>query len=234
MPLPLATTEHDPATSRRCEATAWLLPLSAWRAEWPRLARALPAAQQQRLLAIRDPARRRDRMLAAALHRQFLSQALGVPAERLPLYRSAGGQPRLAVPGLHTSLAHADGVVAIALAQGGAVGVDVEMRATAPLMPIADLVCSAAELRTLARDHAPEASLLALWVRKEAVLKAAGVGLARPMSAFDAPNGACVAIRNASGDPIQVRVDTFDADEDCVAAVAAPADAHPRWIWQTP
>ena len=41
--------------------------------------------------------------------------------------------------------------------------------------------------------------LLELWVRKEAALKAAGLGLSRPMASFAAPDGARLCLRDAQG-----------------------------------
>jgi 4'-phosphopantetheinyl transferase len=217
-------------------ASGWLLPLAAWRSEWPGLASLVTAEQRRRFAGIRDGAKRRDRLLAAALHRHVLSRALGWAPDQLPLYRSTLGQPRLALPGLHTSLAHADGVVAIALSLAGPVGVDVEMRDAAPLQPIADLVCAPDEFAALmaVADGDRDARLLELWVRKEAVLKAAGIGLACPMASFVAPVGTAVRLRGAQGEPVEVVVDMFVDRRDCVAAIAAPLDARPRWHWYIP
>lgn len=210
---------------------AWLLRTEEWRARWPRLEGLVSAMQRQRFAAIRDPQRQSDRLLAHALHRQVLAEAVGMRADHLPLFRSTTGQPRLALPGLATSLAHADGVIAIALAEGGPVGIDVEMVSTPSLRPIADLVCSPLELERLRDD---EAGLLALWVRKEAVLKATGLGLARAMAGFEADEGAVLRLRDAEGRRQRVQVHTLGGLHECIVAVAAAPGLVPRWTWRHP
>ena len=220
----------NPHAARRLagDVRVWLLRTSAWRAQWPELQHHVDAATRQRLLPVRDASRRQDRLLASALHRIVLAQALQLAPDLLPLYRSGSGQPRLAIPGLHTSLSHADDIIAIALGQGGPVGVDVEMRAVPSLRPIADLVC--------ARDEsaADDAALLDLWVRKEAVLKAAGLGLAHAMTSFHAPQGGRVCLDDAQGHPLVLDVGTLDGTGDCVAAIAGPVGSTPRWQWLHP
>ncbi len=217
------------------QARAWLLPLDAWRPLWPRLAPLVSGAQRQRFATIRDAGRRHDRLLAAALHRRVLSQALDMPPEHLPLYRSHTGQPRLAVPGLHTSLAHCAGWVAIALGEGGPVGVDVEPRDTASLRPVADLVCTSREAEAMQRAGADfDARLLELWVRKEAVLKALGLGLARPMASFQAPVGVPLRLRDAQGARLALAVHAHADAGECVAALALPARATHQWMLETP
>lgn len=230
---------HPAAAATHCaNATAplrvWLLRTSAWRPRWEELQQWLDASQRQRLSAIRDPQRRRDRLLAHALHRQVLGEALSLPPGHLPLFRCASGQPRLAIPGLHTSLSHADEVIAIALSRGAPVGVDVEMRATPSLQPIADLVCAPMELERLRCTPSSDAALLELWVRKEAALKAAGLGLSRPMSSFEAAEGARLRLRDAQGEPVHMQVRLIEAAVDCVVAVAGPPGCPARWQWLHP
>lgn len=229
--LPLRHREPRAAA----QARAWLLPLAAWRPQWDRLAPLVPAAQRQRFATIRDAGRRQDRLLAAALHRWVLSQALEMPPSHVPLYRSHTGQPRLALPGLHTSLAHCGGMVAIALCKGGPVGVDVERRDTASLRPIADLVCAPGEAGQMQRPGMDfEVRLLELWVRKEAVLKALGLGLARPMASFRAPEGSRLRLRDALGAHVELEAHTHADAGHCIAALALPAGAIHRWTSYTP
>lgn len=233
--LPTTAERHHPVSTAAGHACAWLLPLPAWRGQWSALQSLVPDAARRRCAGIRDDAKRRDRLLAAALHRRVLARALGMAEDRVPLYRSPGGQPRLALPGLHTSLAHADGMVAVALSASGPVGVDVEMRSVASLRPIADLVCAPAEADALRdRGREADADLLALWVRKEALLKAAGIGLAHAMDGFCAPEGGRVVLRDAGGDRLELAAHMYTQSPDCIAALAAPVGVRPHWNFLTP
>jgi phosphopantetheinyl transferase len=92
----------------------------------------------------------------------------------------AGRRPEITGSELHASLARADGLALIAVATGRDVGVDVEpVRPPPPRAVVAQLL-TPREVQELDRTHADErdAAFARAWVRKEAVLKAVGVGLA--------------------------------------------------------
>src|SRR3546814_6922343 len=106
------------------------------------------------------------------------------------LFRSDGnGCPQVPGTGLNTSLSHSGTAVAIALTGAGAIGVDIEPASRARgLLDLASRICHPIELTALSAmpEPAREAALLRLWVRKEALLKALGVGLRWEMSGFEA------------------------------------------------
>ncbi|WP_062520624.1 4'-phosphopantetheinyl transferase superfamily protein [Demequina silvatica] len=140
------------------------------------------------------------------------------------------------------SLSRTDGLVVAAAARGVAgVGVDVEASGTVLAAGLADVALAPGESPDPGRD-----GLLRTWVRKEAVLKAAGTGLATdprtvrleachvaagpagPWFLADVGLGAAwvaaVAVRGSSG----ARVELRDATEAAAAAAAAAAaQAHP-------
>ena len=228
-----AASTRLPRLAASASLRVWLLRTERWQSHWPALQQHVDVAQRRRFAAMRDPLRRQERLLAHALHRVVLADALSLPPGELPLYRTPAGQPRLALADLCTSLSHADGIVAIALASGP-VGVDVELRATRSLRPIADLVCTPAELCGTGRAPIDEAGLLELWVRKEAALKAAGLGLSRPMASFEAPDGARLSLRDAQGARVAMDVQMIRGLAGCVVAVAGPPGLHPQWQWLHP
>jgi 4'-phosphopantetheinyl transferase len=106
-----------------------------------------------------------------AMVRALLARYLGVPPAALAFTRGARGKP--AVAGLEHNLSHTDDVALLAVARVNPLGVDVE-RLAARLEPaeLARLVLAPAEAACLDR-----AAFLRIWCRKEACLKATGVGL---------------------------------------------------------
>jgi 4'-phosphopantetheinyl transferase len=105
----------------------------------------------------------RDRsVVASALLRVLVGSRLGVCPSDLVIDR-AHGKPRLIWPegSLDFSVSHAGEQVAVAVSDSVAVGVDVE------------------RLGRLSADPAKDAVLTRSWVRKEAVIKAAGADLTR-------------------------------------------------------
>ena len=113
-----------------------------------------------------------------ALAREWLA-ALSVAGEGL--HRDARGRPRLPAGAGDIGWSHSSGRLLMAYAQHGAVGVDVEasVRRSQP-MPIATRYFADSEIDALAvLDHADrQRAFLRLWCAKEAVLKAAGRGIA--------------------------------------------------------
>jgi 4'-phosphopantetheinyl transferase len=198
----------------------------------------LDADERQRVGQRRFASDREALALTYAFHRLFVASVLGVAPATVCIARDAEGAPWL--PGqhlrgqpVHTSLSHADGVAAFALCATGPVGVDIEAAFRAPELPgIAASVCHPDELQSLAGFPEPAFSraLLALWVRKEALLKAEGIGLAREMHSFHAAAGAEFFLdRHARENPgraaCSVRLAMLDVGERWTAAVAAPREA---------
>jgi 4'-phosphopantetheinyl transferase len=94
---------------------------------------------------------------------------------------------------------------------------------------VAERVChphDMAEFRSLVEPARSEA-LLALWVRKEAYLKAAGIGLQREMGTFAAPQDALLEL--PGGEMTRVRM--LEAGPHWVAAVAGSPEAPIASSW---
>src|SRR5215831_6749550 len=83
---------------------------------------------------------------------------------------------------LDFSLAHSGGDAVIALTSGADVGVDIELlRPIADVESLAGLVFSDAERRELELAPNPMSAFLNGWTRKEAYVKALGLGLTAPL-----------------------------------------------------
>jgi 4'-phosphopantetheinyl transferase len=205
---------------------------------WPWLPDAyaiLDVADRERVERRRFAADRDRLALGYAMHRLLLGKVLGRDASEVPIGRDGRGCPRVSGDWLCTSLSHSNRCVALAVTATGPVGVDVESAARARDMPeIAGRVCHPADAAALAALVGPAwgAALLALWVRKEAFLKAAGVGLEREMQAFQAPDGALLPPPRADGKPIRLRM--LDAGPHWIAAVAGSQDAMVESAWLRP
>lgn len=145
-------------------------------------------------------------MLAHAALRRVLGGHLELDPRAVRYEIGVHGKPRLArdLPALEFSLAHADALGLIAVAWGRPLGVDVEcLRPFPDALKIAEDQFAPAEARAL-RALAPadrDAAFLRIWTRKEAVLKAEGRGLDRPLDSLevDLAPGSASALRRIDG-----------------------------------
>ena len=160
----------------------WAAPVDPDRA--PTLVRLLDDHERERLTRFRRPADRARYLAAHALARLVLGgsgrTAAALRFDRTCRCGAAHGRPVLpGGPGF--SLSHSGDLVGVAVRPGAAVGLDVEqVRDIADLPALAAHVWSPTER---ARDGTPgPAAFFRTWTRKEAVLKAAGDGLATPMA----------------------------------------------------
>jgi 4'-phosphopantetheinyl transferase len=137
----------------------------------------------------------RDRTIAAwALVRTLLGELLGEDPARVAIERhcvrcgsSDHGKPRLAdtSAGIHFSLAHSGPHVVAALSRAGAVGIDVEcLKPTTDYRSLYRGTLTADEAVAFHAGGARPRDLLRTWVRKEAVTKAVGTGIATPFHSF--------------------------------------------------
>jgi 4'-phosphopantetheinyl transferase len=128
--------------------------------------------------------------VAAALARVLLGAAAGVPPAQLRIDRTCSrcgeqhGKPRVpALPGVHVSVSHSAGCIAVAVVRGGAVGIDVEEIGQfdpVELEGLAAGILAPEERAELARQPAHDGAwaFTTYWTRKEALVKATGEGLA--------------------------------------------------------
>lgn len=117
--------------------------------------------------------------------RYLLADRLGCSPGAIRFSYGTNGKPMLEGGQGHVefSLAHSGGDAVIALADGVAIGVDIEpLRPIAEVESLARLVFSDAERRELELAVDPAAAFLNGWTRKEAYLKALGLGLIAPLT----------------------------------------------------
>lgn len=151
----------------------------------------LNTAEQQRAAAFRFA---NDRVLYTAAHvflRQTLSQHADVSPADWQFSSNAYGKPAITNHGCETlqfNLSHTRGLLACAISQGRAVGVDVERHK--PLHDLENLCRTAlaapetAEVLSHSLSEGQIQRFFTYWTLKEAYIKARGLGLSIPLQQF--------------------------------------------------
>lgn len=186
-------------------------------AYWDEALGVLGADEARRGARLRVQARRQAYVYAHASLRLLLAQLLGdEPAASIALAVGPKGKPRLAreESGIHFSISYRDGYAAVALGSAP-LGIDIELVrdgidmgaiASRHFMP-RERDCLAAAARSDMGSH-----FFRLWTRKEALVKAAGVGI-------DGLASVSVLARVAS-----LADDHGNLQRYCVHDLAVPAD----------
>lgn len=152
---------------------------------WPLLS----LAERERAARFQFEHHRRFYVATRALMRRVLSQYVETPPERLTFTEGAAGKPSLATLARpEFNLSHS-GELALLAVSSRAVGIDVERWSeSSDLLTVAERFFSATEQRTLRalaqRDEDVRAGFFAAWSRKEAYLKASGVGITQGLDHF--------------------------------------------------
>jgi 4'-phosphopantetheinyl transferase len=173
--------------------------------------------------------------------REVLGAALGRDPARLSFAAGPHGKPELVLPAgdpaLHFNLSDTEGLGLLAVSCEGPLGVDVERhREDRSLLDVAERFFSPAELCALRAVDA-EGRLQAfhrIWTRKEAFLKALGLGLARELDSFDVSHepGAAARLVATRPDPAEAarwRLLDLDVGPDHSAALAVALPPTPPY-----
>lgn len=176
--------------------------------------------------------------------RQILGPLCGCPPAELRFVVAEGGKPRLDDEStrLRFNLAHSNELMLCAITRDREVGIDVEhTRTEFEHEAIArryfsehEAQCLAAMPPALARD-----AFFACWTRKEAVIKATGEGMARPLDSFvvsvDPLHGAMLSADPALGRPDEWSLVPVPLPPGYHGTVAVRATVAMRvWWWPPP
>ncbi len=158
------------------------------------LAALLPAAERERVGRLRRVVDRERTIVAWALVRTLLGDLVGEDPSAVAIERHCvrcgsreHGKPLLAdaSAGIHFSLAHSGPHVVVAVSRAGPVGIDVErLKPTTDYRPLYRRTLTADEAVAFHAGGARLPDFLRTWVRKEAVTKAVGTGIATPFDTF--------------------------------------------------
>jgi 4'-phosphopantetheinyl transferase len=174
---------------------------------------------------------RRHYSVARGTLRELLSRYLGVGSTDLRFTYSQFGKPELAfpeAPQVKFNLAHSGDVALYAFTLIGEVGVDVEfIRPEFTGDDIARRYFSLSELTSLSRlpDDVRHRGFFNCWARKEAIIKAKGVGLSLGLDQFDvtlAPGEPVSLLRTRwnEADAARWSLRAIDVGEQYAAAIA--------------
>lgn len=204
----------------------WLCPLHETPPE--ALRSVLDHKERERAARFVHEVHRRRHLAAHVATRLLLSRVTGERAERLQFAADVNGKPQLVQPaGWHHNLSHSEEWAVIGAQRAAPIGVDVEA-----LRPIEDATALAwrhftpaeqAAVGQAVDDGARDAAFLRVWTRKEACLKAVGLGLRLAPSSFEAGAGVGVAVAhlNTPAGAVAVEVQSVQADgRPVVIAVA--------------
>jgi len=153
------------------------------------LSRLLTADERERVTAVVHGAERARRIAGRGLLRVLLGHRLGVDPARLGFSVGARGKPRLILPagrGLEFNLSHSGDYLAIAWAEAGAIGIDIECpRPVRDTVALVERFFSHEEREAFnsVSEQDRECVFRRLWTGKEAVLKAVGCGIAGGLEA---------------------------------------------------
>lgn len=184
---------------------------------------------------------RRRSVVGRGYLRSLLGRILGSPPDKLEFEYDEFGKPCLSAkhPALQFNLSHSGNLVLIAIAWGRAVGVDVErIRTDLELDEIAARFFSANECKLLASLVGPARYLafFTCWTRKEAYLKARGIGLSSPLDQFDVSflpheEPRLLVTRNDPAEAKRWRLAALDPSSDYAAALAVAGDQWMLKCW---
>ncbi len=127
-------------------------------------------------------------VLGHGLLRSLLGQYLGAPPAALVLHRGEFGKPFLEGHPVHFNLSDTKDAVLVAIA-GRPIGADIEtMNRHTDHLRVADHYFTGAEVESIRKAGNGKRRFLELWTRKEAVLKACGVGLMDDLHSLEVGN----------------------------------------------
>lgn len=152
---------------------------------------ALDGSERERAARFRFDRDRRLFVTSHVLLRQILGRYLGIAPRKVTLDEGLHGKPFVQAQGsagdVKFSMSHAKDIALYAVASGLEVGVDVEyMREDVDFDGVASRFFSPAEaeaVRSASGEHKIR-TFFACWTRKEAVVKATGLGFSLPLGSF--------------------------------------------------
>jgi 4'-phosphopantetheinyl transferase len=184
----------------------WLIHLALPAERLAALEAVLSEDERRRAAAYKFAHLRQKYIAAHGVLRELLARYAGQLPADMHFWQGAHGKPYLSNSHLQFNLSHSGELALCAVADGRAVGIDIELiRPMDDLDSVAERFFSAQERAALHEldGEVKVRAFFACWTRKEAYIKAIGLGLAQPLDAFDvalAP-GEPARLLRVEGDP---------------------------------
>lgn len=157
-------------------------------AEWCNLLRpCTSAAEQQRAAAFVHAADAARHLLGRTLLRALLARELGKPALPATFPSNPWGKPGLPGSGFEFSISHAGNAVWLAITRHTPLGIDVEAADACSDPYLLTDALHVDERNEIHRCDTPQDGsrhFLRCWTRKEAIIKALGLGVSCPLDSF--------------------------------------------------
>jgi 4'-phosphopantetheinyl transferase len=145
----------------------------------------LPESMQQRITAYQDRLDRQSRIMSKLMLRHWMAEAKLLYSLSDVKY-SAEARPFVSAD-LDFNIAHADGIVMLAAAVGARVGVDIEAIKPVHISDYQEQLTEA-ELVHIRLSDDDDRTFYRIWTRKEAVIKAIGLGVHADWQQIDVLN----------------------------------------------
>jgi 4'-phosphopantetheinyl transferase len=225
------------------EVHLWLADLDQPEERVRRFAEYLTPEERARADSFRFTRERKQLVVGRGVLRVLLGRYLGLAPAQVPLCQEVHGKPVLAEPWagwLHFNLSHSGALALYALARDGPLGIDLEqVRPLENVEAIAGQVLTESEKqawRGLPQEDQLEA-LFRGWVRKEAYLKAIGVGLTKGLDqvAVSLEPGRSARLLDVDGQPEEASrwsMLSLAPASGYVAAVVTAVPARQVCTWQ--
>lgn len=177
-------------TGNAVTVDVWHLPLDLARTEMEELTQTLSSVERERAARFRFERDRRRFIAARGLVRAILGRYLSMTAAAIALDYNPFGKPFLAQRPLDLcfNVAHSGDIALLAIAPAVDVGVDIEMWRKIPNRDLlAARFFAASEVAAIAQlpEQVRDVAFLTCWARKEAYVKAVGMGLSEPLDSFE-------------------------------------------------
>lgn len=224
VPVPASATAAPPP--RRIEA--WYAPLERLRPRMEAFAASLDPVENERAQRFRF-AHDRDRfILGHGLLRALLGRYLHRDGSLVRMARGPFGKPFLERKSLRFNLSDTKDAVLVAFASELEIGADIEtMGREVDHRAVAEHYFTPTEVQGIAAHAEGKRRFLELWTRKEAVLKASGVGIMDDLKALrvDAPHSTMTIAHEAFARMAapEYHVHTFRVGADHLISLASPS-----------